>query len=69
MTVKKEWYTINEAAQLLGVHHNTILNRIKDGSLDAARIGWDWRISKKAIDDFMKPQQPRHRGKVTPTKK
>ena len=62
MKVKQEWFTIYEAAELLGVHHNTIRNRIKDGSLDAARIGWDWRISREAINNFMKPQKPRRRS-------
>ena len=56
MTVKKEYFKINEAAARLGVHPNTIRKRIKDGSLAASKIGRDWRISEAAIKDFMKPQ-------------
>ena len=56
MNLEKPYYSIYEAAEILGVHHNTIRNRIKDGRLQAGRVGWDWRISKGALLDFMAPQ-------------
>ena len=59
MRLKKEVYSIEEAAELLGVHHNTIRKRIKDGSLPASQpngyAGKKWFITAEAIRDFMKP--------------
>lgn len=56
LNLEKPYYSINEAAEVLGVHPNTIRNRIKDGRLAAGRIGWDWRISKEAILALVAPQ-------------
>lgn len=55
--VKQEWYTINEAAVLLGVHPNTIRNRIKDGSLAAGRVGWEWKIHIDEIKHLTAPRK------------
>ena len=59
MRLKKEVYSIEEAAELLGVHHNTIRKRIKDGSLPASQpngyAGKKWFITAEAIQNFMKP--------------
>lgn len=59
MKLKQEVYSIEEAAELLGVHHNTIRRRIKDGSLPASQpqgfAGKKWFITADAIRDFMRP--------------
>lgn len=57
MAIKQQWFTINEAAELLGVHPNTIRNRIKDGTLEAGRVGWEWKISIDAIKDLTAPRK------------
>ncbi len=57
MKVKQEFYTVDEAAALLGCHPNTIRNRIKDGSLPAFKVGkWVWRISGDDIKRLAAPQ-------------
>jgi len=56
LNLEKPYYSIYEAAEILGVHHNTIRNRIKDGTLEAGRVGWEWRISMAALLAFVEPQ-------------
>lgn len=56
LNLEKPYYSIYEAAEILGVHHNTIRNRIKDGTLEAGRVGWEWRISRAALLSFVEPQ-------------
>ena len=56
LNLEKPYYSIYEAAEILGVHHNTIRNRIKDGTLEAGRVGWEWRISRGALLAFVEPQ-------------
>lgn len=56
MKTKQEYYSIEEAAKLMGVHPNTVRNRIRDGSLPASQPkGFKWFIHIDDIRDFMKP--------------
>lgn len=60
MKLKQEYYSITEAAAILGVHHNTIRKRIKDGSLPASQRPYKWYISADAIRQFVTPtNQPK----------
>jgi len=46
----KLYYSTDEAAEVLGVHRNTIKNRIKEGELQAFKIGRQWRIPREALE-------------------
>jgi excisionase family DNA binding protein len=50
--MKKEVYTVAEAAELLNCHDNTIRREIKRGKLRAAKVGNDWRISKADLEVY-----------------
>lgn len=52
----KLYYSIEEAAEVLGVHHNTIRKRIKAGQMQAMQVGRQWRIPKEALE--FKPTTP-----------
>lgn len=52
--MKKEFYTVEELAELLQVHWQTILNYIRSGELKAVKLGKGYRISKKEFDAFVK---------------
>lgn len=41
-----EYLTVGQAAELLGVHRNTVRNWAKDGRLQAAEVGKEWRIGR-----------------------
>ncbi len=47
------FYTVEQVAELLQVHWQTVLNYIKAGKLDAVRLGKGYRISKVALDKFI----------------
>ena len=49
-----EFLTVEQVAELLQVHWQTVLNYIKSGKLKAIRLGKGYRIPKKAIDHFVK---------------
>lgn len=49
---EKTVFTISETAQILKVCEETIRRRIRDGSLKAAKIGKEYRISIKDIEEF-----------------
>lgn len=38
--------TVEECADFLNVHKNTVLNRIREGDIKASLIGRTWRIPK-----------------------
>lgn len=46
--------TVIEAAELLAVHRNTVMNQIRSGRLQAHKIGREWRISKDAILEMLR---------------
>lgn len=47
-----KYYTVEEAAQLLGVHIHTLQSRLRNGELSGKKIGGIWRIYKDSL--FMK---------------
>jgi excisionase family DNA binding protein len=53
--LRKEFYTIPEAAELLCVHPNTIRRRIKDGSLPACQRPYKWYIAAEDLKRFTAP--------------
>ncbi|MCL5432406.1 MAG: helix-turn-helix domain-containing protein [Patescibacteria group bacterium] len=52
-----EFYTVEQVADLLKVHWQTVLNYIKGGKLKAVKLGKGYRISKEALNDFVKENQ------------
>lgn len=54
LNMEKTYYTVQDAANKLNVHWQTILNCIKRGELEAIRIGRGYRISPEALEAFIK---------------
>lgn len=53
--MEKKVYTIDELVQMLQVTRRTIYNYIKEGKLKAVKIGKYWRVTDKALDEFLTP--------------
>ena len=43
------YYTVDEAAELLGVHIHTIQSRLRSGEIAGKKISGNWRIYKDAL--------------------
>ena len=50
--LEDKFYTIDEVATLLKVHHSTIRRAIKDNRLKAFKIGTKWLIKKEDIESL-----------------
>lgn len=48
-----KFYTIDQVAETIGVHHKTVRKFIAEGKLKAAKIGKQWRITAYDLDSFM----------------
>jgi excisionase family DNA binding protein len=48
-----EWLTVEEIAQELKMHVDTIRGWSRDGKLKATRFGRDYRIKRKDFDKFV----------------
>lgn len=46
-------YTLNETADILQVTVRSIYRWIKDGKIDAFKVGREWRISQEALEAFV----------------
>lgn len=47
------FYTVEQVAELLQVHWQTVLNYIKNGKLKALRLGKGYRVSKESLEQFL----------------
>lgn len=56
LNLQKPYYSIYEAAAVLGVHERTIRNHIRAGDLKAGKAGRQWRIAKADLLAFAAPQ-------------
>jgi len=50
MENEKEFLKVSDVARRLNVSQMTILRMIKDGQIEATRIGKSWRIPAKAVE-------------------
>lgn len=48
-------YTIDEVTEILHVTRRTLYIYIKEGKLKAAKIGKYWRVTEKALEEFLTP--------------
>lgn len=48
-----EYYTTVQAAELLGLHRNTILKHIDRGEMPAVKVGRNYRIPAEWLDRYM----------------
>lgn len=51
--MEDKFYTIDEIAEMLGMHHKTIRKFIREGKLGANKVGKQWRISGHELSVFM----------------
>lgn len=49
-------YSIDELEQILQVTRRTIYSYIKEGKLKAVKIGKFWRVTEKALEEFLNPE-------------
>lgn len=48
----ERFYSVEQVAERLGLHVRTIRNYVRDGRLNAVRIGKQYRISHADLEDF-----------------
>lgn len=46
-------FTINDLMDILKVTRRTLLKYIKDGKLKAFKLGNEWRITNKQLEEFI----------------
>ena len=51
--MEDKFYTIEQVAEMLGLHHKTIRKFITEGKLTANKVGKQWRISGHDLSIFM----------------
>lgn len=49
----KTYYTVQEVADLLKLHWQSVLTYIKSGKLEAVKLGKGYRISETALQKFI----------------
>lgn len=49
----EKYLTVTEVAERLQVHWQSVLTYIKNGELEAVKLGRGYRISEQAIEEFV----------------
>lgn len=52
----EKYLTTKEVAQIFGISANTVINLCKSGELPSVRIGAQFRISEKELNNYIKNQ-------------
>ena len=55
--------TVEQVAETLQIHWQTVLNYIKSGKLEALRLGKGYRISQEALERFVQNNQAKKGGR------
>ncbi|MCW2642831.1 MAG: binding domain protein excisionase family [Dactylosporangium sp.] len=50
--MEREWHSVEQVAERLGLHVRTVRGYIRDGRLKAVRIGKQYRIAQADLDAF-----------------
>jgi excisionase family DNA binding protein len=58
-------YSVEDVAELLGLHVKTVRGYVRDGRLDAVRIGRQYRIPAEALEAFTGQAAATPRGEVS----
>ncbi|HYH75697.1 MAG TPA: helix-turn-helix domain-containing protein [Candidatus Saccharimonadales bacterium] len=61
--VMPKFYTVQEVADMLQVHWQSILTYIKSGKLEAVKLGKGYRISELALKKFLADQSTKETKK------
>jgi len=51
--VSYKFHTVQEVADILQIHWQSVLNYIKSGKLEAVKLGRGYRISETALQKFI----------------
>lgn len=63
--MSSEPVSLDEAAQLLGVHYMTVYRYVRQGKLAATRVKGVWQVTPHALDEFRKRNEERARAPRT----
>lgn len=50
--MSNKYITINDAAEILGIHPRTVTRFIVAGKLKGAKVGRTWRLDEKDVHEF-----------------
>lgn len=46
---QQDFFTVNEAVEITGIHKHTIQARLRDGTLKGKKLGKEWRIYRDSL--------------------
>ena len=62
--MEDRFYTVDQIAEILGMHHKTIRKFITEGKLRANKVGKQWRIAGHDLSTFMENNNVKINNKV-----
>lgn len=50
ITEEKEMYSVSETSEIAGITSPRLMRRIRNGTIQAKKVGWVWVIPKSEVD-------------------
>lgn len=66
MIIIQEFYSVEDLKGILNLHEKTIQKYIREGKIEARKVGKSWRVTKEALKRFMYVE--RESDDITPSK-
>jgi excisionase family DNA binding protein len=63
--MQQDWYSVEQVADRLGLHVRTVRSYVRDGRLDAVRIGKQYRIARADLEALTGRPAPTRGVEVT----
>lgn len=63
MNKEEQYYTIKEVAEILKVAYLTVYRWVKDGKIEAYKLGKEYRIKKDDLDKFVESSKYKTKNK------
>lgn len=53
----KEWLSVSDICQYMGVSPFVVTNQLRSGELPAVKFGREWRIARRDFEDWINAQR------------
>jgi excisionase family DNA binding protein len=67
--MKEKYYTVEQISEMLNIHPKTIQRYIREGKLQAGKIGKSWRVTGHDLSVFMESTKPQAGKGTIPSNK
>ncbi len=63
MDLPKEWLTVADICEYMGVSTFVVTSQLRSGTLPAVKFGREWRVARRDFEDWINEQRAQARAR------